>query len=112
MITIKIINSPSRGTINIILRKIHDDPIKSKLENATYNSLGLIQGPLAEIIVAGDIAEKASNVDIAEIPGICPQHITMIGIFGDTAAVSEALKAVRKLEESFVDPGEKYDRIN
>jgi ethanolamine utilization microcompartment shell protein EutS len=106
MLTIKTINSPSRGTINIILRKIHDESIKSKLENGTYNSLGLIQGPLAEIIVSGDIAEKASNVDIAEIPGVCPQHITMIGVFGDTAAVFEALKAVKKLEESFVGSDE------
>jgi ethanolamine utilization microcompartment shell protein EutS len=106
MLTIKTINSPSRGTINIILRKIHDESIKSRLEDGAYNSLGLIQGPLAEIIVAGDIAEKASNVDIAEIPGVCPQHITMIGVFGDTAAVSEALKAVNKLEESFAGSGE------
>ena len=107
MLTIKTINSPSKGTINIILRKIHDESIKSKLENGTYNSLGLMQGPLAEIIVAGDIAEKASNVDVAEIPGVCPQHITMIGVFGDTAAVSEALKAVNKLEELFADSGER-----
>ena len=105
MLTIKIINSPSRGTINIILRKIHDEAIKSKLENGTYNSLGLIQDPLAEIIVAGDVAEKASNVDITEIPGVCPQHITMIGVFGDTAAVFEALKAVKKPEESFAGSG-------
>ena len=106
MLTIKTINSPSRGTINIILRKIHDESIKSKLESGTYNSLGLMQGPLAEIIVAGDIAEKASNVDIAEIPGVCPQHITMIGVFGDTAAVSEALIAVNKLEELFAGSAE------
>jgi ethanolamine utilization microcompartment shell protein EutS len=100
MLTIKTINSPSKGTVNIISRKIHDESIKSKLEDGTYNSLGLIQGPLAEIIVAGDIAEKASNVEITEIPGVCPQHITMIGVFGDTAAVSEALKAVEKWKRS------------
>lgn len=99
MLTIKTINSPSKGTVNIISHKIHDECIKSKLENGTYNSLGLIQGPLAEIIVAGDVAEKASSVDITEIPGVCPQHITMVGVFGDTASVSEALKAVQKWEK-------------
>lgn len=99
MLTIKTINSPSQGTVNIISRKVHDERLKSKLKDGTYNSLGLLQGPLAEMIVAGDVAEKASNVDIAEISGICPQHITMIGIFGDTASVSEALKAVHKLQE-------------
>ena len=96
MITIKTINSPSKGTIGIILRKINDEDIKSRLKVGEFNSLGLIQGHLAEIIVAGDIAEKSSNVEVAEISGVCPQHITMIGIFGDTAEVSEALKAVEK----------------
>ncbi len=99
MLTIRTINSPSKGTVNILSRKIHEDCIKNKLDNGIYNALGLIQGPLAEIIVAGDVAEKASNVDMTEIQGVCPQHITMIGVFGDTAAVSEALKAVAKLED-------------
>ena len=70
--------------------------LKVNLRMGHIISLGLIQGPLAEIIVAGDVAEKASSVDITEIPGVCPQHITMIGVFGDTASVSEALKAVEK----------------
>ena len=71
MLTIKTINSPSKGTINIIMRKINDENVKSRLLEGTYNSVGLLQGPLAEIVVAGDIAEKASNVDIAEIQGVC-----------------------------------------
>lgn len=40
--------------------------------------------------------EKASNVNITEITGMCPQPISVIGVFGDTASVSEALKAVDK----------------
>lgn len=94
MILIKSINSPSKGIMRILLRKIKDDIVKEYLQKGIVNSLGLIQGQLAEIIIAGDIAEKAANVEIAEISGVCPQHIMMIGVFGDNAAVSEALKAV------------------
>ena len=94
MLLIKCINSPSKGTTNILLRKVNDDYVKEKLKKGEFNAVGLIQGQLTDIIVAGDIAEKASNVEISEITGICPQHITMIGVFGDTSAVSEALKAV------------------
>ena len=104
MLTMQTINTPSEGTIRILLRKINDHGIKEKLQNGLVNSVGLIQGQLAEIITAGDIAEKASNVEIAEITGICPQHTTMIGVFGDTAAVSEALQAVGNWEKNHCRP--------
>lgn len=58
------------------------------------NALGLVQGQLADIYTAGDIAEKAANVWIAEVTGMCPQHMSMICVFGDVAEVAEALKAV------------------
>ena len=96
MVSIKTINSPSQGVVNILLRKINDDHIKDNLQKGLINSLGLIQGQLSEIIVAGDVVEKASNVNITEITGMCPQPISVIGVFGDTASVSEALKAVDK----------------
>lgn len=95
MLTIKIINTPSKGTIRILLRKIQDSNVKEYLQSSSVNSIGLIQGQLAEIIAAADIAEKASDVEVTEITGICPQHITMIGVFGETSAVLEAIKAVQ-----------------
>lgn len=94
MLAVEIINSPSKGVVAILLHKINDECIKEKLKNGVVNSIGLIQGRLVDIIAAGNIAEKASDVDIAEISGICPQHISMIGIFGDTASVAEALKSI------------------
>lgn len=73
--------------------------VKERLQTGKINALGLVQGQLAEMVMAGDVAEKASNVEIAEISGVCPQHISMIGIFGDTAAVTEALNAIEKWEK-------------
>jgi microcompartment protein CcmL/EutN len=46
------------------------------------------------MFVAADIAEKAANVKVEEIRGICPQHFTMIAIFGDTASVDEAINDI------------------
>jgi ethanolamine utilization microcompartment shell protein EutS len=95
MLTIQVIRSPSKGTIRILSRKIHDEQVKAILQKNMADAVGLIQGPLAEMIVAGNIAEKAANVEIAELMGNCPQHITVIGIFGETSAVLEAAKAVK-----------------
>lgn len=60
----------------------------------TPGGIGLVQGALADMIAAADLAEKTSNVWVEEIRGICPQHFTMIAIFGDIADVDSALKAI------------------
>jgi ethanolamine utilization microcompartment shell protein EutS len=92
---IRIINSPSSGTIEVVKARVRNTKIKTILKERNINSIGLIQGQLADIIVASDIAEKASNVFISEITGVCPQHMMLIGIFGDTAAVETAVRAVK-----------------
>ncbi|MGI5908204.1 MAG: BMC domain-containing protein [Christensenellales bacterium] len=94
MLTVSFINTPTKGTVRILLRRIFDDAVKEKLNNGLITAIGFIQGPIATVLAAGDIAEKTSDVEIAEIVGNCPQHITMVGVFGDTSSVSEALKAV------------------
>ena len=99
MLTIKILNSPSQGTMRIIQRKVCDEQMKVMLQNEKVRAIGLVQGSVADIIMAADVAEKASNVEISEINGNCPQHITMIGLFGDTAAVNEAINAIRIWEK-------------
>ena len=99
MLTIKILNSPSQGTMRILQRKVCDEQMKVMLQNEKVRAIGLVQGSVADIIMAADIAEKASNVEISEINGNCPQHITMIGMFGDVAAVNEAINAIRMWEK-------------
>ena len=76
MLTIKILNSPSQGTMRILQRKVCDDQIKEMLQNEKVRAIGLVQGSVVDIIMAADIAEKASNVEISEINGNCPQHIS------------------------------------
>lgn len=99
MLTIRTLNSPSKGTIRIIARKVCDDQIKDMLHTEKVTAIGLVQGSVADVIIAADVAEKASNVEVSEINGNCPQHITMIGIFGNVAAVTEAINAIHTWEK-------------
>ncbi len=94
MLTIRTINSPSAGTLKILSKKTADTRLREESASGFVNALGLIQGQLADIYMAGDIAEKAASVGIAEVTGMCPQHMSMICVFGDVAEVAEALKAV------------------
>lgn len=100
MLTIKAIHTPSRGTIRSLSRRIADDAVKQKLNDGMITSIGFIQGPMSTVFVAGDVAEKTSNVEIAEIVGNCPQHIIVMGVFGDTSSVLEALRAVETWEKN------------
>lgn len=91
---IKVINSVSPGTLGILSRRIEDKNIKEMIDQKKVSSVGLCQGDIADILIASDIAEKASNIISAEISGTCPQHIICLGIFGDTASVEAALNAI------------------
>jgi len=88
---IHIIKTPSDGVVEMLQRR---SPAKNFFENKGWDTVGLVQGKLAEMLVAADIAEKTANVKVEEIRGICPQHFTMIAVFGDTASVSEALNSI------------------
>lgn len=99
MLTVKILNSPSKGTMRILQRKVCDEQIKEMLQDEKVRAIGLVQGSVADVIMAADVAEKTSNVEISEINGNCPQHITMIGIFGDITAVNEAINAIKTWEK-------------
>ncbi|GAB4256821.1 BMC domain-containing protein [Thermincola ferriacetica] len=88
---IQFIKSPSRGALSMLARR---SPGQPDLEQNPPAAIGLVQGNLAEMVAAADIAEKAAQVKVEEIRGVCPQHFTMIAIYGDTAAVECALKDI------------------
>lgn len=88
---IQFIKSPSKGALAILARR---SPGMPELAQERPDAVGLVQGTLAEMITAADIAEKAAQINVEEIRGICPQHVTMIAIYGDTAAVEFALREI------------------
>lgn len=93
----RIIKSPSRGTIDILMRRM-DARVDKNVISA--DAVGLVQGRMIEMICAADIAEKAVGVTVEDIRGSCPQNMIMIAIFGDTASVESAIMEIKyKMEK-------------
>ena len=90
---IRIIKSPSAGTVDILLRRKGSD--RNTLPPCT-DAIGLVQGKMIDMVVAADIAEKAVGVTIEDIRGSCPQNMILLAIFGDTASVESALAQIRQ----------------
>ena len=90
---IRIIKSPSQGTIDILMRR------KGSPHSETppvIDAIGLVQGRMIEMVVAADIAEKAVGVTVEDIRGSCPQNMILLAIFGDTASVESALAQIKQ----------------
>ncbi|WP_342429381.1 BMC domain-containing protein [Neobacillus sp. FSL H8-0543] len=97
---LRIIKSPSEGTLDILMRRIGTS-LNKKME--CMDAIGLVQGKMIEMIFAADIAEKAVGVQVADVRGSCPQNMILIAIFGDTSSVESALQEIkRKWEEGKV----------
>lgn len=90
---IRIIKSPSRGTLEILDRRRGG---KAPIADISIDAVGLVQGKLIEMIVAADIAEKAVGVHVEDIRGSCPQNMILLAIYGDTAAVEAALDDIQE----------------
>lgn len=90
---IRIIKSPSAGTVDILLRRKGSD--RNPLPPCT-DAIGLVQGKMIDMVVAADIAEKAVGVTVEDIRGSCPQNMILLAIFGDTASVESALAQIQQ----------------
>ena len=93
---IRIIKSPSAGTVDILLRRKGSD--RNTLPPCT-DAIGLVQGKMIDMFVAADIAEKAVGVTVEDIRGSCPQNMILLAIFGDTASVEAALEEIKRREK-------------
>lgn len=91
---VRIIKSPTSGTIEMLNRR--RTLSKPSEEYEKYDTIGLVQGKLIDMIVAADIAEKAAGVFAEEIRGVCPQHFVLLALFGDTASVEAAVNAIKE----------------
>ncbi len=87
---IRIIKSPSAGTIDILKHRISNADDVGQVD-----AVGLVQGKLIDMVVAADIAEKAVGVTVRDVRGSCPQNMVLLAMFGDTASVEAALEQIR-----------------
>ncbi len=93
---IRIIKSPSQGTIDILMRRKGSPHSEMP---PVIDAIGLVQGRMIEMVVAADIAEKAVGVTVEDIRGSCPQNMILLAIFGDTASVESALAQIKQEAE-------------
>jgi len=92
-LNIQFISQPSPGVLQMLGARL-GTAARTELELVDHSAVGLVQGRLVDMVMAADIAEKAAAVHVYDLKGSCPQHLTMIGIFGDVAAVKASLDAV------------------
>ena len=98
--SIRIISHPSPGVFEFLRQRVGAVGKKVFAEaEIPFTAVGLVQGKLVDMIAAADVAEKAGNVRVFDLRGLCPQHITMIGIFGDIADVKASIEAIEESED-------------
>jgi hypothetical protein len=92
---IRLIRSPTEAFLEMLLNNVR--PLERKrFEGSHWGAVGLVQAKLIELYWAADVAEKASNVRTALVMGNCPQHIQMLAVVGQQAAVQAALDKIRE----------------
>jgi hypothetical protein len=95
----QIISHPAPGVFEFLRQRVGAVGKKIFAEaEVPYTAVGLVQGKVLDMIAAADVAEKAANVRVFDLKGICPQHVTMIGIFGDIADVEASIDAINRAE--------------
>ncbi|MBI4595035.1 MAG: BMC domain protein [Candidatus Tectomicrobia bacterium] len=98
MSNVQLIYSPTKSTMEMLKARM-PKRCRDLLEgdsNLNLSAIGLVQGKVIDMIAAADLADKVAPIFVSELYGLCPQHISMIAIFGDTEAVSSALKAIEE----------------
>lgn len=96
---IQLISHPAPGVFEFLKQRV--GPTGKQIlsqEDISFTAVGLVQGRVVDMVAAMDVAEKAANVRVFDLRGLCPQHITMIGIFGDIAEVKASIQAIEEAE--------------
>jgi hypothetical protein len=95
----RLIRSPTEAFLEMLLSNVR--PLERKrFEGIHWGAVGLVQATLIELYWAADVAEKASNVRTALVMGNCPQHIQMLALVGQQAAVQAALDKIREAQRA------------
>ncbi|KUK14032.1 MAG: BMC domain-containing protein [Synergistetes bacterium] len=90
---------PTEACLEIIRSRLRPPLKEENLEG--WDAVLLLQGYVAELLEAVDIATKATKVKAAEIVGNCPQQFNTIALWGRVSEVKQALlvlKERRKVE--------------
>jgi hypothetical protein len=89
----RIINAPTPETLAMLKRRMPPES-RNRLEMVRIDAIGLIMLQIPDLYFYADQASKSAHVAVSEISGSCPQHITTLAIFGEVAAVNEAMRII------------------
>lgn len=96
----RIINAPTPETLAMLKRRMPSEA-RSRLDMVRIDAVGLIMLPVPDLYFYADRASKSAHVAVSEIFGSCPQHITTLAIFGEVAAVNEAMRTIEDDSNTF-----------
>ena len=82
---IHIMKTVSEGTRQIIMRRARMEGLDVLFQE--HSALAVLNGNVCDLIYASD-------VEVFEISGNCPQHLTCLAILGSASAVDEAVKRI------------------
>ncbi|MDP6100157.1 MAG: hypothetical protein QGH66_01870 [Dehalococcoidia bacterium] len=95
MIQLRLIRQPTDDTAELLKTRLWRGT-KEKFDGFQFDTIGLIQGYVIEMLAASDVVGKAAPVQVAEVLGLCPQHFSLLGVFGTSEAVDTAMSAVEQ----------------
>ncbi len=96
----RIINAPTPDIVAMLKRRMPGE-FRSRLDLLRIDAIGLLMLPVLDLYFYADLASKSANVVVSEIFGSCPQHITTLAIFGEVAAVNEAMRMIENDNSAF-----------
>ena len=96
----RIINAPTAETLAMLKRRMPSES-RNRLESIRIDAIGLIMLPVPDLYFYADLASKSAHVAVSEIFGSCPQHITTLALFGEIAAVNEAMRIIEDDDSTF-----------
>lgn len=100
MMHARIINAPRPEVVQMLARRLPPD-LRALIKDQRFDAVGLVQTSLPDIYFYADLAGKASDVLTVELFGSCPQHISVLAFFGETAAVRTAMQAIESQAQPF-----------
>lgn len=96
----RIINAPAPEVLAMLKRRMPGE-FRSRLDLIRIDAIGLIMLPVPDLYFYADMASKSAHVVVSEVFGSCPQHVTTLAIFGEVAAVNEAMRTIEDDDSHF-----------
>lgn len=83
-----------------MLKRRMPGEFRSRLDLIRIDAIGLLILPVPDLYFYADVASKSANVVVSEIFGSC-LSISPLAIFGEVAAVHEAMRIIEEDDNQF-----------